>query len=104
MISRFQAGVKKRSICSGVAWFISVGRNIPKWRSKGSGLSGCTQLDHAAGVNGKQKYMVTCKQQRRRHMGKCVMMDEVRMVYGDIVFIHGGGKEAAMLRLTLAHA
>ena len=47
MISRFQAGMKKRSICSGVAWLSSVGRNIPKWRSKGSGLLGCTQLGHA---------------------------------------------------------
>lgn len=48
MISRFQAGMKKRSICSGVAWLSSVGRNIPRWRSKGSGLSGCTHLGHAA--------------------------------------------------------
>lgn len=48
MISRFQAGMKKRSICSGVAWLSIVGRNIPKWRSKGSGLSRCTHLDQAA--------------------------------------------------------
>lgn len=61
MISRFQAGMKKRSICSGVAWLSSVGRNIPKWRSKGSGLSRCTHLGQAAQSTGGEG-----EQQRRR--------------------------------------
>lgn len=61
MISRFQAGMKKRSICSGVAWLSSVGRNIPKWRSKGSGLSRCTHLGQAAQSTGGEG-----SRQRRR--------------------------------------
>lgn len=44
MISRFQAGMKKRSCCSGVAWVRRVGRNMPRWRSRGSGRPRWTKL------------------------------------------------------------
>lgn len=76
MISRFQAGMKKRSICSGVAWLSSVGRNIPRWRSKGSGLSGCTHLGHAT-QGQTEKKVGGDVEKAKREMQREILMEAI---------------------------
>lgn len=49
----------------------SVGRNIPRWRSKGAGLSGCTQLGHAGqGQTGKKKKQVVMWKKGKEEDGR----------------------------------